>query len=147
MPMNDEVLTAVRRTAILEGPHSGYAVDGYEVRTHPDLVDRLRELMAYTPGARFGYVFGTPTLQNPTGEIFATASGTSSLYLRLEGDTDWGRPYEEYGAPWRQGNAWEMGRPHSKEAEERLARLVRVAYSSVQPSGLPDDIGKDQEGE
>lgn len=129
---NSNVLNALQRTAVVENSRSGYTVDGYEVHTHPDLTQRLRELMVYTPGARFDYVFGTPTLQSTNREIFATAQGSSSLYLHLPDVTDWGRPFEEYGPPWRQGFAWAMGRPNTKEDEERMAQLLRIAYSSVE---------------
>jgi len=135
--LNDPVKAALLRNATPEGPHSGYSVDGYEVHTHPDLVERLRELMVYAPGSRFEYVFGTPTLQNLKGDIFAAASGTFSICLRLEGENAWGRDYEEFGAPWRQGSAWSMGRRHSKEDEELLAKFVRIAYSSVQDARAP----------
>jgi hypothetical protein len=94
--------------------------------------------MVYTPGARFEYIFGTPTLQSAAGEIFATANGTFSLCLRLPGENDWGLDYEEFGTPWRQGSAWSIGRPHSKQDEERLAELVRIAYSSVHHPSPPD---------
>jgi hypothetical protein len=129
---NAPVLNALRRRAVAENPKSGYTVDGYEVRTHPDVVDRLRELMTYTPDAQqFQYVFGTPTLSTPSGVIFATAGGTSTLCLRLPGAAEWGRSYGDYdGEPWRQGSAWGMGEPSAKEEEERFAQLLRTAYSS-----------------
>lgn len=131
---NSKVIAALRRTATPEGSRSGFTIGGYEVRTHPDLVDRLKELMAYTQDARFEYVFGTPTLQNAAGKIFAAAQGTSSLCLRLQGVNDWGHQYEGFGVAWRQGSAWPMGKPNTKEDEDRIAELVRMAYSSVEDS-------------
>jgi hypothetical protein len=93
---NAPVLAALRGRAIAENSKSGYTVDGYEVRTHPDVVERLRELMTYTPDAQFQYVCGTPTLSTPSGVIFATAGGTDALCLRLPGSFEWGHSYADY---------------------------------------------------
>jgi hypothetical protein len=131
---NDKVRFELHKTATPEGASTGYSVDGYEVHTHPDLVGRLRELIAYVPDAHFQYVFGIATLQTAASKIFAVARGTFSLCLYIDGETIWGRQYEEFGTPWRQGYAWARGRIHTKEDEELLAELVRRAYSSVRDS-------------
>jgi len=131
---NPQIVNALESAATLEHATSGYIVDGYEVRVHPDLVARLRELMTCIPNARFEYVFGTPVLCTAAGDIFATVSGNMSLNLHLPEDANWGIHYEEYGKLWRQGSAWTRGRPHTQEDEERLASLVGVAYSSVLPA-------------
>jgi hypothetical protein len=128
---NAQIVNALERVAVREHASSGYTVDGYEVRVHPDLVARLRELMTYIPNARFEYVFGTPTLCTAAGDIFATVNGTKYLSLHLPENAYWGTHYEEFGKLWRQGSAWTMGRPHSQEDEERFASLVGIAYSSV----------------
>jgi hypothetical protein len=131
MSPNAQVEEALQRASRREHSASGYAVDGYEVRAHPDLVDRLRDLMTYCPGSSFKYVFGTPTLSTAAGEIFATAFGTSSLCLRLPGISEWGRSYAEYGDAWKQGSAWILGRPPTKDDEEKLRRFVTAAYASA----------------
>jgi hypothetical protein len=124
---NSQMVRYLRENAQPVHAHSGYAVDGFEVRTHPDLVSRLRDFMAYTPGARLEYAFGTPTLCTADGEIFATASGTSSLHLYLPNVTDWGWPFAEYGHPWRQGSAW--NRLPSQTDEDFFGRIARAAYA------------------
>ncbi len=129
---NAPVLRALRSIAVAENSKSGYTVDGYEVRTHPDVVERLRELMTYTPEAQFQYMLGTPPLNTPSGVIFATAGGTDGLCLRLPGGVEWGHSYPEYDADtWRRGSAWGMGDPRTteKEEEDRFAQLLRAAYS------------------
>ena len=85
--------------------NDSYSVEGYELHAHPDLVHRLKELMTYTSGARLEFVFGIAVLCTPSGRIFATVGGTSSLELFLP-DEVWRRPYPEYGKPWRTGRAW-----------------------------------------
>ena len=132
MQMTDgEAIEFLRRIAVPEGPHSGYTVEGYEVRTHPDLVERLRKLGEYAPGSKFVYTFGTPTLRTEGGRVFAIATGSSSLHLRLERNSGWGRPHEELAEPWRQGSAWKMGGPQSRTDEESLAEMVRSAFASA----------------
>src|SRR5437016_327377 len=111
-PTNDPVVQTLKRWAIPENPKSGYCIDGYQVPTHPDLFDFLKQLAVHTPDAQHSYLFGTPILHSPNGVIFATARGTDTLCLRLPGVMDWGRSYGEYeGAPWRQGDAWSNNTP------------------------------------
>ena len=119
--------------------NDSYSVEGYELHAHPDLVDRLKELMTYTSGARLEFVFGIAVLCTPSGRIFATAGGTSSLELFLPDET-WGRPYPEYGKPWRTGRAWHAGAgiSHTQEDEAHYASLVRVAYSAATKIDVED---------
>jgi hypothetical protein len=127
---NKQLVKALKRVSTPENAGSGYTVDGYEVRVHPDLVARLRELMIYVPAARFEYVFGAPVLCTAAGMIFASVSGTVYLNLRLPKEADWGTHYEEYDELWRQGPAWARRRSHTQEDEDRLAALLREAYSA-----------------
>jgi hypothetical protein len=126
------MLQYLRENAKPVHARSGYAVDGFEVHTHPGLVSRLRDLMVYTPGARFEYAFGTPMLCTAEGAIFATASGTDSLHLHLDGVTDWGWPYAEYGDPWRQGSSWK--RLPSQTDKEFFGTIMQAAYLSAAQS-------------
>jgi hypothetical protein len=130
--INEPVLQTLRRWAVVEGPRSGYTVDGYEVPTHPDLFDFLKGLVVHTPHAQFQYLFATPILHTTSGVIFATARGTSTLCLRLPGVTDWGRAYRDYGGePWRQGLAWGRGDVPSHQYNQRLVWLLQMAYDSA----------------
>lgn len=126
---NGEIIKALEKSAVRACSSSGYTVGGYEVRVHPDLVERLRELMIYCPKAQLEYVFGTPVLCTSAGDIFATVSGMRDLNVHLPEDVTWGRHYEEYGEPWRQGPAWAR-RPHTQEYEKRIASVVVSAYSA-----------------
>jgi hypothetical protein len=131
---NADVLTAIRTFATPKRPaeDNKYVVDGYELHAHPDLVDRLKELMNYTSGASLEFAFGIPVLCTPTGRIFAAAEGTHSIKLFLP-DGTWGQPYPEYGEPWRSGRAWHAGAgiSHTQEDEKHYAALVRLAYSAA----------------
>lgn len=55
---------------------------GYETRTHPDLTSILYDLVA-DPAVIKGYAFGRPVMATPTGLVFAYASGTHYIFLRL----------------------------------------------------------------
>jgi hypothetical protein len=130
---NAKVLTELHGFAKPKQPTltDPYVEDGYELHARTDLVDRLRSLMEYTPGANFEFAYGIPVLCTPTGRIFATAGGTSSLQLYLPEEESWGQEYVEYGKPWRQGHAWAIGRSHTAQDEEQLATLLRRSYSEA----------------
>ncbi len=136
---NANVLAALHAIATpkQKTPTHPYVVDGYELHAQPDLVDRLRDLMAYAPAAQLEFAYGIPVLCTPAGRIFATAGGTNSLTLYLPEREIWGREYAEYGNPWREGPAWTRGRVHTSEDEERLAVLLRLAYSTAASMDAP----------
>ena len=130
---NANVLTALHSFAkpkerTLADP---YVVDGYELHTRPDLVERLEQLMSYTPGATLEFAYGKPVVYAPNGRIFATAGGTHYLCLYLPKGEGWGRPCEEYGPLWREGYAWVVGRKATPDDEERFASLMRLAYEAA----------------
>jgi hypothetical protein len=130
---NANVLTAVQAVAKPKErtPSDPFVVDGHELHARPDLVDRLKSLMAHTPDAKLEFAFGIPMLSTPSGRVFATAGGTYSLSLFLPAEESWGEPNLEYGAQWRRGYAWTKGRPHTPEDEEQLVSLLRLAYSTA----------------
>lgn len=78
---------------------------GYETRTHPDLTSILYDLIA-DPAVRKGYVFGRPVMATPTGLVFAYASGTHYIFLKLgqerldDARRDGGRLDPSYGEDW-----------------------------------------------
>jgi hypothetical protein len=135
---NANVLTALEGSAKRNErmANDPYVVEGYELHACPDLVDRLEKLLAYTPGAKLAFAFGTPTLCTLSSRIFATAAGTHSLSLYLPEEEGWGLPHQEYGKPWRQGYAWARSRPHTPEDEQHLASLLRRAYSAAKKLDL-----------
>jgi hypothetical protein len=130
---NANVLAAVQAIAKPKQrtPSDPYVVDGYELHAHPDLVERLRNLLAQTPEARLEFAFGIPMLCTQTGRIFASAEGTSSLSLLLPENEPWGAPYPEFGARWRRGSAWARGRPHTAEDDIQLGSMLQLAYSTA----------------
>src|SRR5215467_2613821 len=127
---NANVLTAIHGFAKPKERTPGdlYVVDGYELRASPELVDRLKVLMTYTPGAKLEFAYGIPVLYAPNGRIFATAGGKYHLNLYLPETEKWGRPHEEYGRPWREGYAWTAGRPPLSGNEDDFSALMRSAY-------------------
>lgn len=58
---------------------------GWELRCHPDLVERLHEAAADLPASSL-MVRGLPALVHPNGLAFAVAAGTSFVLLRLPPD-------------------------------------------------------------
>jgi hypothetical protein len=130
---NANVLTAIQSSARAKARTEGdpYVVDGYELHAHPDLVDRLRSLMVYTPAATLEFTFGIPVLCTTAGRIFATAGGTNSLSLYLPEEEIWGRKSAEYGKPWRRGDAWTTGRPHTGKDEQSLIALLCLAFAAA----------------
>lgn len=130
---NANLLTAIHEFAKpkQQTPTDPYVVDGYELHASPELVDRLRILMSYTPGATLEFAYGIPVLCAPNGRIFATAGGKYHLYLYLPETEGWGREYTEYGCPWREGYAWVTGRQPLPEDEDRFAALLRSAYKAA----------------
>ena len=127
---NANVLAAVQAFANPKErtPKDPFVVDGYELHAHPDLVDRLEDLLVHVPEARLGVAFGIPMLVTPTGRVFATAGGTSSLSLLLPEEEVWGDQPPEFRKQWRRGCAWTRSRSHTTEDEDRIISLVRLAH-------------------
>lgn len=130
---NANVLTAVHLSAKAKQrtPSDPYVVDGYELHARPDLVERLKKLMANVSEARLEFAFGIPMLLTPTGRVFATAGGTHRLSLFLPEEETWGEPHSEYGKPWRHGFAWTVGRPHTPKDESHLISVLRLAFTTA----------------
>lgn len=102
---NANVLAAVQAFAKSKErtPEDPFVEDGYELHAHPDLVDRVENLLAHVPEARLEFAFGIPMLVTSAGRVFATAGGTSSLSLLLPEGEVWGDQYPEFGKHWRSG--------------------------------------------
>ena len=75
-------LEAGAQPASSDWSRSDARLDGWELRCHPDLVERLTQAAAELP-VELVYVRGLPVLVHPNGVAFATAAGTSQLLLRL----------------------------------------------------------------
>lgn len=64
-------------------PGEPYAIDGWELRAHPDLEERLRQLAEGPPGASVAVLRGLPVIVDRDGIVCVAAAGTSGLLLRL----------------------------------------------------------------
>jgi hypothetical protein len=60
-----------------------YSIDGWSLRAHPDLEDRLRALASGLPGVAVAGYCGYPVLVDGEGVVCALATGTSGLLVRL----------------------------------------------------------------
>jgi hypothetical protein len=78
------VLTSLKSQAVVPNQHqrSRWDIDGYELHTHPDLIERLQQLGEGTQ-MQVTAAYGLPVLASPIGRPFAVDVGTSTLLLRL----------------------------------------------------------------
>ena len=105
-PKNLALFARLKEEARLDdGKHSNYQVDGYVVRSHPDLTEILYDLIPES-SVKKDYVYGRPVLVNSEGVIFAYADGTHYVFSRLDSDrvtaaqADGGRLDPTYGGDW-----------------------------------------------
>lgn len=106
-PANAIVLEQLRRLALPARPSDEpFVLDGYTLRTHPDLAERLFELAAALPADCHASAFGVPVLVAPSGILFAVAGGTFDVALRVaphdeEAARAFGaQPDTSYGPGW-----------------------------------------------
>lgn len=151
---NANVLAAVQAFAKPKErtPEDPFVVDGYELHAHPDLVDRLRDLLVHVREAKLEFAVGIPMLVTPTGRVFATAGGTSSLSLLLPEGEVWEDQYPEFGKQWRSGCAWTRGRHitlkmrirssrwYASRVVQREALMVLVSPSPNRSNLGPQDL-------
>jgi hypothetical protein len=71
-------------------------LDGWELRCHPDLVERL-EAASSTPAT---FVFGLPVLVHANGIAYAAASGTSLVLVRLPAESRADLVRSQWGVPF-----------------------------------------------
>ncbi|GLY91914.1 hypothetical protein [Actinoallomurus iriomotensis] len=105
-----------------------YAIDEWELHTHPDLVERLEELAP--DGIPVIPLFGVPALAT-NGIVAVVALGTSWLMVRLPQlpddleTQDPIPPLSDHG--WQAISAWQSEIP-TAEAKQRLTQLVNDAF-------------------
>ncbi|HEU0337304.1 MAG TPA: hypothetical protein VFR43_12150 [Gaiellaceae bacterium] len=115
-------------------PDDPWQLDGYELRTHPDLAERFEEVARGSGGGRAAAA-GVPLLVDPGGCIVAYALGTSRIALRLpqvggEPALD-PRPVE--GLPgWTSVDAW-LSSLSSPRGTDVLRELVGRAVAGNAP--------------
>lgn len=104
-----------------------YAIDEWQLHTHPDLLERLGELAP--DGIPVIPLFGVPALATD-GIVAAVALGTSWLMVRLPRLPDGLEtqdpipPLSDHG--WQSVSAWQSEIP-AAEGKERLTRLINDA--------------------
>jgi hypothetical protein len=136
-PGNAAVLAHLDATVapVEAAPDDAWQLGGYELRVHPDLVERFEEAVQGSGGAR-GAAAGVPLLLDADGRIAAFALGTSRIAVRLVDAGDEaalaGRPVD--GLPgWTSVDAWLSSLPASR-GTELLRKLVARAAAGDTPS-------------
>jgi hypothetical protein len=120
-PPNAALLALLKRDAI--PARSSYRLGVWELRTHPDLMDRLQEL---APDRAMLTAYGMPLFAE-AGVAAVVAMGTGTLFLRLPQDpaalglAGALSPFELPG--WYGVDAWQSALP-SAEGRSRLSALV-----------------------
>ena len=114
-PKNEKAVAFLRSKALLKkngGCSSPWDIDDYELHTHPDLREKLREIATSTLVECECAAYGYPVLANKAGVIFAIARGTSDLTFRLPPNSisevikEGGKIEQEYGDDWVTVNPW-----------------------------------------
>jgi hypothetical protein len=116
-------------------PGSAYAIDGYELRAHPDLEERLRQLNTGTGGGSVVGFRGYPVILDPAGVVRVLATGTSGLLLRLAEGPErdaiialGGGPAPELGPGWTRADPWLSDVP-ATEGSARLRGCIAAALA------------------
>ncbi len=112
---------------------------GYGTRTHPDLTSILYDLIA-DPAVRKGYAFGRPVMATLTGLVFAYASGTHYIFLKLREERfddarqDGGRVDPSYGKDWIEFRVG--GRVgSSSDWQDAMGRWANISYREALSMG------------
>lgn len=114
-PKNARVVALLKAKALPKkngGDVSPWDIDDYELHTHPDLREKLREIASDALVECECAAYGYPVLTNNDGIIFAIARGTSDLAFRLPPDgilevvKEGGVVKREYGDDWVTIDPW-----------------------------------------
>jgi hypothetical protein len=136
-PGNAAVLAHLEATVApaRAAPGDAWQLEGYELRVHPDLVERFGEAVEGSGGAR-GAAAGVPLLLDGDGRIAAYALGTSRIAVRLPeaGDDPALDPRPVDGlAGWTSVDAWLSSLP-GQRGTELLRGLVARATAGGGPA-------------
>ncbi|AUG76067.1 hypothetical protein CFP65_1157 [Kitasatospora sp. MMS16-BH015] len=145
LPQNSVLLDLLREQGEPPRP-TGLAYEGWELHTHPDLVERLEELAGDWPVLP---TFGVPVLA-AKGIAAVLALGTNSLLVRLPEAPPEALapaaprpPLTDPGQDWYAVSAWQS-ELHSTESARLLSEVVRHALSYA--AGLSSDTTTDWRG-
>jgi hypothetical protein len=107
--------------------------EGYERRSHPDLIEKLQSLQKIIPLAQLTFVYGVAVLATPGNLVFAVARSMRQCSFLLPDTHAWGEPDPEYGPTWRAGDAWFTGNKSQhgfkEQFEDELRSTVKVAFA------------------
>jgi hypothetical protein len=130
-PANDDVLQFLERQGKPGMPEDAAgAMNGYELHTHPDLIERLVEAGA-SLDAPLVAAYGVAVLTHPNQVIFTIAYSMSALIYRLPTNLHSrvvpSRWTYEVGKEWISANAW-LPNLASQEGTARVREWCRWAY-------------------
>jgi hypothetical protein len=137
LPVNRAVLDVLRPLSVPRPADDPWALDGFELHTHPDLHERLDQVASGQPGAgRSVGIYGVPALVTDD-VIYAVALGTSTIDLRipprpirLEVIRHGGREGSDFGPAWVSADAW-VGDLSMAAGTEALRSWVAAAALAV----------------
>jgi hypothetical protein len=131
-PANRAVVGVLRKRAVRRPPDDPWALDGFELHTHPDLQERLDHVAAGRPGGHSVGLYGVPVLI-AADVVYAIAGGTSRVYLRIpagptrdEVERHGGDADVDFGPEWVGADAWLSDLP-SAAGTRLLASWVAAA--------------------
>jgi hypothetical protein len=137
---NRAVLSVLSRGAVSRPADDPWALDGFELDTHPDLCERLDQLAVGKLGGGSIGLDGVPALVEGS-VIYAVARGTSRIDLRIpsgpslaEALEHGGEPAADFGTGWICVDAWLTDLPSVKGAA-----LLRSWVAAA--AGMADDDG------
>jgi len=138
-PPNERVVSHLREHASPqpEGAEPPWAVGGFGVAVHPDLVKRLADIgTAIELPLRF--LYGVPVLVASNGVVVAAASGIREIRVRLAADQiapallAGDGADGAFGDGWSRISAWPVEIP-ATEGLPAVAAVVRVASQAASP--------------
>ncbi|WP_460073760.1 hypothetical protein [Streptomyces sp. YKOK-I1] len=133
-PRNAALLGFLRAQGSRPSGPDDHVLGGWQLHTHPDLLERLAQLAPHAP---LHAAYGVPILAY-AGIAAAAGLGTSTLLLRLPAapaDLEAGTPFPDLvDDGWRAVDAWQSALP-SAEGNRRLSGAVRGALAGVRDGG------------
>jgi hypothetical protein len=129
---NGELFAYLKQRALDSHARSSVVAE-YPFLTHPDLVERLRNLVLI-PDTVSSTAYGHPVVANSNGIIFAWAGGMNQIFLRLprklqqKAIEEGGRFDPTYGENWIEFLGFGNRHGAHSKAEETLSRWIRIAY-------------------
>ncbi|MFC1408770.1 hypothetical protein ACEZCY_05675 [Streptacidiphilus sp. N1-12] len=145
LPQNTVLLDLLREQGVPE-ERGTYAYEGWQLHTHPDLIERLEDLAPHWPVLA---TFGVPVLA-AKGIAAVAARGTGILVVRLpeappellEPAAPWA-PLTDPGQGWYSVCPWQSGL-RSADSQRELSLLVRHALTHA--ASLSKDADTDWQG-